>query len=327
MPDDDFEAALEAQREADASYVPEETAEPVEPQQPADAAAAVQPEPAKPADEPGRVPLATLIAERDRRRQAEARIAELERRFHQPAAPQAQPSAPQKAEPEQPTVKYEDNAAEWLRQNTEIHARRLERQEQELAAKVKAYEQDQQQYQQQAQQAAYVQQLDDAYRNQWVERLDVDPNTGQARNVELQQAHNFFTRQFIGEAMAIGRTRPQAEAMLVQAERQLAYEAFTNELDPVDLIVARAKARGFRPTAAVQPEPAVAAPAPAAAAPAAAQPEAQAQARRAAARSLGSVSGSATTVPSPTELSRMTQAEFDRWHRKNPDLWKQAMGG
>jgi hypothetical protein len=308
----------------------EVSAEPVE----AQPAAEVPSQGAEPApaisepQQPGTVPLATLIAERQRRKAIEAELAELRQRAQAPQQPQA-PSPQQlvataKTASEPPP---KENIAEYLLWQTEQQATRLEAHEKELQDRVKAYEADVQREQQQRVLAEQTQQLDNAYQRAWAEAAGMDERTGQVARPEMLEAYKFFGDSIIAEAMAAGYDFPTAKALLVDVERREAWRAFSNELNPAELIVARARARGWTPgqatrAAAVQLQPAVAAPAPAAA------PAADQGARRAAAGSkLSAASGAAApTMPTLQEITSLSRDEYGRWKKRNPDGFEKLIG-
>jgi hypothetical protein len=300
-------AALDEPVDAGAALPEPAPAPPAEP--------APQPSAAAEAPAPSQVPLASLLQERQRRKDVEARLQELERRYTQPQTPAPAPAAVA-AEPTKPTVEYKDDPAEWLRQNTEILARKHEATERKLAEKVSAYEAEQQQEQQRQQQEAYVAQLDNRYRSDWY-----------AASAAAHEARDYFARQFMAEQQALGADMATANYHLALEERRLAYQAYVNELSPVDLLVARANARGYRPgtpTAAVTSQPAV--PAPAAAAPAAAQDD-RAQRQQAAARTLSNASGGATpAAPTLRDIHNLSREDYAKWRSKNPNGFERVMG-
>lgn len=316
----DIDAELEAQRAADEAFVAEQAQEPAAEAQP-------EPQPQEPVQEPRSDDAIAglrndLIKTRDRARRAETanqqlteRLAKLEGAY-EALGRQQQPQPPA---PAGPKYTFEEKPAEYLKEATDTILRRLDGNEKTLQEKVAAYEADIQRSEQQRQQEAYVAQLDNRYRTDWYSAPQ-----------EAVQARAFFVQQYMAEQQALGVPAMQADMNLALEERRLAYHAYSNEVSPVDLIVARSRARGFRPTAAVQSQPA--APAPVAqAAPAAAQQSVdaakRAAAQRAAAGGIGGVPGSASAAPSIAELGRMSQREFDRLMREKPDAFREAMGG
>jgi hypothetical protein len=296
---------------ANAEPAPEAPAEPVE-TQPAPEASTQAPTPAPAADEPGKVPLAALIAERQRRRDLEQRLAALEQQRQQPVpqAPAAPAAATTPALPTEPAPDPEKDLAGYLMWATKQALKKAEDAENYAQGKVKEFEAEAQREQEYRQQAQFIQQVDNTYRSTMVAKIRENP--------AVAEAHEFLANQFIAEAMAYGDTEEQAQARLIAMQREATVHAYRNELDLSELIVGRARARGWQPaarTAAVQPQPAVAAPAPAPA-PAADQPE-RAEKRAAATSKLSAASGNAPAPMSLREINQMTPAEYSKWRRKH----------
>lgn len=131
-----------------------------------------------------------------------------------------------------------------------------------------------------------------------------------------------------------GYDEKQISEILLNEERGLVQRAFQSGKSPAEIVYGMAKSFGYQTTAPnpnpnPAPVPAVpAAPAPAATPAAAASDEiARIQAAQAASRSLSNGGGAAAAPMTVESLANMSQAEFNQFVRRNPEIARQLMGG
>lgn len=318
----DIDNEIDEMREADAALA-------VEPEAPEPEVAAApepgpEPEPQQyeQRPDPGYVPLAELQKERQRRRDIETRLNQLMGRVDEMskarAAPEpVAPAAP--ALPTEPTVKWEDNPAEYLRQANEIQARKFEGLERDYRSKVEKLEAEEKQANEQREYQRRDQEFVRAYQQAVAPALE---------HPEFQRAYQFNRERRAQELIAEGwNDIDTIRGQLEHEEKRLAWTAMHNEINPAEAIWRAATARGYRPQAAptaAAPQRAQPTMQPAAAQP---QPDNRSAKLAAASRSLSAASGAASTAPSLTDLAKMSQRDFSRLMDQNPDLHRQVMGG
>lgn len=257
-----------------------------------DAKPASDPEPAErpePEQRAKTVPHQALHAERIRRQQVEAELQaqrqrwELaDKRMAELAASLEAKNAPQPPDVNQDPlgyIKYLEAKQDTIA--SEMQAQKAERERQ------------QQEYYQQQEQARVVNQIDNAYKAAWSEKLDANPDAG--------EAYNSFVRTLDAHFQIRGITDPAQRTAAIQAEeRAIAYAAIQQGRDPAEAIISQAKVYGYVPKPANADETLQ-----------------RRQDGLKAARSLSQVSGKAGGgMPTAAQLADMPIEEYEEFRAK-----------
>jgi hypothetical protein len=232
--------------------------------------------PEAPKAESKHVPLAELLEERGRRKEAQARMEEMERRFAEFQARTGEYIRQQQvaAVPPQPEVKYDEDPIEYLRQQQAAVAQNLEMMR--------------------AQQEALVQRQH--AERQWSNMREA---VGQAEKTFAQKQPDYWdavqhlrqTRQ--QQLLSQGATEQQAAMVIQQDAIAVANEAGRLGLSPAEYAYRIAVGSGYAPKAQ--------------------QAAKMAAAAEEAPKSLGGASGKAdASAPSLSDISRMSDKEFDK---------------
>jgi len=256
-------------------------------------------EPEKPKKD-GRVALRKLRAEEERRKTAEREAAQLREQFaraderlrmlYQANQPQTQ------AEPEQPPNPTEDpiGAIQWQQRQIE-----LQRQ---------AYEQQQVAQREQA----IISQIDNGYRRAFTDFASETP--------DAPDAYTHFTNALGKYFENLGVPEAQIDALVVQEERRLAYQAAQRGQDPAEIVYSLARQFGYQPKSQKE-----------ASQEAVEKAEKDIDRRQKAApasKSLSSASGSrGGRQPSMAELASMTDEEFSDMRSKMSDREFRRLAG
>lgn len=232
-----------------------------------------------PRKEPQHVPLAELLEERGRRKEAQARMDEMERRFSEfQARAQEYVANLQQAKPEPPAASYEEDPIEYLRQ-----------QQAAVAANLEAMRQHQQQLAQRQ-----------AADRQWSAMREA---VGQAetafasRQPDYWEAVNFLKSARQQQLVSQGASEQQAAAIIQQDAIAVANEAGRLGFSPAEYAYRIAVGSGYTPKQAQAARAAVAA--------------------QEAPKSLGGASGrSDAATPSLADISRLSDKDFDAMFAK-----------
>jgi len=286
---DDLSSEDKAQLDAIRSgkEIPVNEPEPVEPDEVDDEGdeepelEAKQEEPAQPdKKKDGRVPLRKLMAAEEKAKAYEKELTEQREKFARAderlrllfqAQQQAQqPKAEAPPDPTQDPI----GAIEYT--NKQLQAT----QEQLQAA------------QRERQEAQFVSQVENVYKRSWSELLNSDPNA--------VQAYQHFTNQLSSYFAMRGASPEQANELVKQEERAIAYTALQQGKNPAQLIYENMKATGFNPTPTPKPQNNEA------------EKKVEMRAKgQAAAKSLSNVGGkSSDGMPSAEEIASMSEDEF-----------------
>src|SRR5512139_1896187 len=252
-------------------------APPPEPESP-ELAAALAPEPEAPAEEPKaeakHVPLAELLEERGRRKEAQARMDEMERRFQEYQARTQQVIAErlaQQPQPEQAPVDYNEDPIEYLRRQQETVAQNL----QQLHQQQQAFVQQQQADRQWTAMRTAVTQAESAFAQKTPDYYDAVNHLKTTRRAQLE---------------AQGVPAQHIDQVLTQDAIAVASEAGRLGLSPAEYAYRIAMGSGYQPKA-----------------------QRPAQAPQEAPKSLGGASGRAEpTTPSLKDVSKMSDADFNK---------------
>lgn len=246
----------------------------------------------------GRVPLRKLMAAEEKAKNYEKEAATLREQMARADERmkmlfQAQQQAAQQQQIEQPPDPKTDPIAAL-----EYTQRQLEEQ--------KAY---QAQQARQTEEARAVAQVENVYRRSWSDMLSSSPETAEAYQQFTNQLSTYFTMR--------GATPEQADEMVKQEERVIAYNAMQRGLNPAQVIVENLKATGWQPAPKEQ-KPVVAA-------------EKRVEMRekgQAAAKSLSNAGGQrGDGVPSAAELANMSDEDFMELRSRMSDRqWQRMLG-
>ena len=229
------------------------------------------------------VPLAELLEERGRRKEAQSRMEEMERRFQEFQARAADYIRQQaQSQPPQPEVKYEEDPIEYLRQQQAAVAQNLEM----MRAQQEALVQRQQAERQWTTMRESVGQAEQAFAQKQPDYWDAVKHLRDTRYQQL---------------VAQGATEQQAAMVIQQDAIAVSNEAGRLGLSPAEYAYRIAIGSGYAPKAQRMAKAAVAA--------------------EEAPKSLGGASGKAdASAPSLSDISRMTDKEFDK-------VFAKLMGG
>jgi hypothetical protein len=258
-----------------ASMMGAQEPEPEAPDEPIAEAAPEAPEtpPEVPKAEAKHVPLAELLEERGRRKEAMARMEEMERRFQEFQARAADYIKQQQA-PQQPEVRYEEDPIEYLRQQQATVAQNLEA----MRAQQEALVQRQQAERQWTSMRESVGQAEQQFAAKQPDYWDAVRHLRQTRAQQL---------------LSQGATEQQAAMVIQQDAIAVANEAGRLGLSPAEYAYRIAVGSGYAPK--VQ------------------QAARSAAAADEAPKSLGGASGKAdASTPSLSDITRMTDKEFDK---------------
>jgi len=179
---------------------------------------------------------------------------------------------------------------------------------QQQLADVQKQQQDYQKRQQEEQaRAQVINQVESAYKSSWQAKMNEQPDTA--------NAYRAFVSALDGHFQLRGVMDPQQRnALIAQEEREIAYAALQQGIDPAEAVIKQASLYGYRPEAPKQ-DPA--------------KVIDQKQKGLAAARSLSSASGAATeTALTPQRIAEMSPEEFSALKAKlSPSKFARLMGG
>lgn len=202
--------------------------------EPEQEAAPEQEEAQEQASEQRQVPLAALHEERARRRELDqqlqavreqnVRMEERFRAFQERLQEQQHQATPQA--PNEPTVSYEDDPAEYLRQHNEI----LQRQVRELQGARGASEQERQ-----AQVAM----------QQFSEQLSNDERRFAAQQQDYYDAVEYLKQSRVQELQAVGVSMPEIQRAIINDTIYLAQQAARTGKSPPQAFYELARARGY----------------------------------------------------------------------------------
>ena len=224
------------------------------------------------------VPLAELLEERGRRKEAQARMEEMERRFQEFQARTQEYVRQVQQPPPQPTTTYEEDPIEFLRQ-----------QQAAVAANLQALHQQQQELAQRQQAERSWGAMREAVGQSEAQFAQRQPDYWEAVNHLKQTRHQQLLSQGLSEQQA---------AMAIQQDAvAVASEAGRLGLSPAEYAYRIAIGAGYTPKQA--------------------QAARAAAAAQEAPRSLGGASGRAEgAAPSLSDISRMSDKDFDAVFRK-----------
>lgn len=175
------------------------------------------------------VPYAALHEERERRKEMQTKVTNLERTFQ---AVLEKLSSPQQ---QQQPPSFDEDPIGALQHNQQVLNQHVA-----------------QQYQNQQQQAEQQQrnnQLQDfAYKCQQSVREFSKTNT------DYLDAYKFLSESRVNEHVAVGYTQEQARQLILEDEMAVASKAYMDGVNPAERIYGLAKMRGFQSTAAGQPQ-------------------------------------------------------------------------
>ena len=277
MPDTEIDvaAATDEQLAALIGDARDEAPEPAE-AEPVLAAPESPPEP--PRQETQHVPLADLMEERGRRKEAQARMEEMERRFAEIQQRTAEYFQQQAAQPTEPTASYEQDPIEYLRQQQAAVAQNLEHIRQQQMALVQR---------QQAEQ-------------QWTAMRTA---VGQAeaqfaeRQPDYWEAVKYLRDSRASDLAQQGMPPQQVAQVIAQDAMAVTAEAGRLALSPAEYAYRIALGKGYMPKARQAAQAAVAA--------------------EDAPKSLGGASGKAEgATPSLSDISRMSDKDFEKVFQK-----------
>jgi hypothetical protein len=166
-----------------------------------------------------------------------------------------------------------------------------------------------------------------AYQNDARRFAMATPDFGAAYAHMLKARGDMLTMQ--------GFDEKQISEILLNEERGLVRQAFQSGKSPAELVYGMAKSFGYQPAplnpnptpVPVPTVPATGVPVPATPAAAASDEIARIQAAQAASRSLSNGGGAAAAPMTVESLANMSQAEFNQFVRRNPEIARQLMGG
>ena len=260
--------------------------------------------PEPPQEEPQKqVPLAALHEERSRRRELDqqlqavreqnARMEERFRAFQERLQEQQRAAAPQA--PNEPTVSYEDDPAEYLRQQNSI----LERRVQDLQGARSTSEQERQ-----AQVAM----------QQFSEQLSMDEQRFVQQQQDYYDAVEFLKQSRYQELQSIGVSPPEIQRAIINDTVYLAQQAARAGKTPPQAFYDMAVARGYAKAAKAQPT----------AAASSNRVQQVAQGQRAAA-GMGASGGDSGGDLSLAKLENMSDDEFEQ--ATSGERWRKLWGG
>jgi hypothetical protein len=244
------------------------------------AEALAEPPPAEePKQETKHVPLAELLEERGRRKEAQARMDEMERRFQEYQARTqeylAQRQAQPQPQPEAPPVNYNDDPIEYLRQQQEA-----------VAANLQMLHQQQQEFLQRQQAERHWSSMRNSVGQAEAEFAKVTP--------DYYEAVNFLKEQRKTQLLQAGAPPQQVDALIARDAIAVANEAASLAMSPAEYAYRIAIGKGYTPK---QVQKAVEA----------------ATAIKDAPKSLGGASGRAEPqTPSLKDVSKMSDTEFNK---------------
>lgn len=290
-------------KEAPEPEAEEEEVEAEEPEAKADDAETDEPEAEERPKKDGRVALRKFRAEEERRKAAEKQAAELREQFARAderlklLAQAQQPPQPQEEPPPDPAVDP-IGALQW--QQKQIEAQRQAAEQQQRSA----------------QEQAVISQIDAGYRRAFSEFSTATP--------DAPEAYQHFTSALGNYFQMLGVPDAQIDALVVQEERKLAYQAAQRGQNPAEIVYNLAKQFGYQPKAKSEVETAT--------------DEAVEKAEKdidrrqkaaAAAKSLSAAGGSrGGRMPSMAELASMSDEEFaDMRSRMSDREFRRLAGG
>lgn len=247
-----------------------------------------KPEEKKP-DEPKLVDHRALVEERERRREAERHVKEQERAS---AVMQGRVEAMERAflarqeAAKEPPPDFDIDPVAAMKHSTESISGRLE--------KIEKAEQQAEQSRAVSEQLGRLQTIARTQRDSFIKE-----------NKDFDEAHAFVRESYDKELQTMGYADPmQRQAMLNQYEIAMGQQAIADQANMAQRIYDLAKVRGYKATAPVQDDKA-----------------GRIAAGQAAAKSLGSASGSGEPQITPKVVAAMSDAEFAEFN-KNPENWK-----
>lgn len=247
------------------------------------AEALAEPPPAEPppAEEPKQetkhVPLAELLEERGRRKEAQARMDEMERRFQEYQARTQEYLAQRQAQPqpEAPPVNYNDDPIEYLRQQQEA-----------VVANLQMLHQQQQEFFQRQQAERNWRSMRNSVGQAEAEFAKVTP--------DYYEAINFLKEQRKTQLLQAGALPQEVDALIARDAIAVANEAAYLAMSPGEYAYRIAIGKGYTPKQAQKAAEA-------------------ATAIKDAPKSLGGASGRAEPqTPSLKDVSKMSDTEFNK---------------
>ena len=212
---------------------PEPVAEPTEPAPTVEPAQTTQSDAEKTAQNEKKVDYGALYAERMKRKEADAKIAELQKQLDEVRKP-APVQAPANATPAEKAL-YETNPNEALRQAILLQQEHINQMQQDWQAR-----------QEEAQAERQVNELASAYTQAGVEYAQTNP--------EYQEAYKHIVGIKADELKLQGFQGDELKRELLSWELRMAYDAYQAEMNPHERFYELAKAYRFTPSAPALPQ-------------------------------------------------------------------------